>query len=169
MVKLAGLIIFNIASVLMAEEMSVSQKSFYHGKQGCDSIVLSQRFEENQPYFGEISIHRQGNPVFHYSSDEIEFEGFDTVVYIFTQNERPEPNRYLIVSVTEDSSWIVVTTPSNTAEIFGDIDADGKFEIGGIKEYGETVQYEVLEVGTDISIDTTLTKTISALRAQKGN
>jgi len=126
----------------------IYQLSFQHCGLGIDSIVLT-RDTINELY-KNIFIYRNKKLLFEYTEKNLEVVG--TPFNIFTEHEisvckeyyyifkvfgAPGPNKYLIIKSTKDSTFFFGITKTNTAEIFGDIDHDGKFEIGGFEWYCE--------------------------------
>jgi len=124
-----------------ADSLETSYRFSIYQIVGEDSIVLTDKWE----YFGAIQIFRKNKKVlelneknnkeFSYEIDVFEnsickvFNGY----YIFKVDNRPSLNSYFIVKKTEAGFEILGETEANTAFIFGDVDNDNYFEIGGFK------------------------------------
>ena len=131
-----------VCLTLANDSQRIFQNSFYHGKISKDSVVLSGTPDPEVPYWNKAEVYRQGKLILQYSDKELELEGSPghiftegrsgkDYVYILTINERPLPPRFLILKATKDSVGILGITGNTTAVIFGDVDKDGIFEIGG--------------------------------------
>ena len=70
------------------------------------------------------------------SFEILENEIFSTF-YIFRSNNRPEPNNFIVFKKVGKSIEKVGETETLTGEIYGDIDLDGIFEIGGFNRHCE--------------------------------
>lgn len=114
-------------------------------------IILS---ELNDPYdlhlYGKIKFIVDNKTILEYKTKHLEIEGYQGKVctffeqrvndrfvsyYIFKSNNRPEPNKFLIFKQTEKKIKLIGETEETTADIYGDVDLDGKFEIGGFNTY----------------------------------
>ncbi|MDP3443873.1 MAG: hypothetical protein Q8T08_13520 [Ignavibacteria bacterium] len=156
---------------------SIYQLSYQHCGLGIDSIVLTR--ESDSELYDKILIYRDKKMIFEYGDTNLEVLGspFSVFIeheiltckeyfYIFKLFNAPGPYKYLIIKLSKDIISYFGTTKSSTAEIFGDIDYDGKFEIGGFEWYCETDDstcqpkdlYNVFEVDSGFPVDTTLTK-----------
>jgi len=156
---------------------SIYQLSYQHCGLGSDSIVLTR--DNVSELYDKILIWRDQKLIFEYGDKNLEVLGSPFNVcteheilsckeyfYIFRLLNAPGPDKYLIVKSSVDRTSYFGTTKSNTAEIFGDIDYDGKFEIGGFEWYCEADDstchvkdlYSVFEVEGGFPVDTTLTK-----------
>ena len=100
-----------------------------------------------------------------------EEKGKRVTYYILKLDKKPKPNGYLIYKKSNEILLMIAEITSNTADIFGDVDFDGKFEIGGFNNYcknGKLNKYEleyplcnidsleIIEIGGKIQRDTTL-------------
>ncbi|HEU65214.1 MAG TPA: YARHG domain-containing protein [Chloroflexi bacterium] len=105
-----------------------------------DSIVLKDKYE----YFSTIHVYSGNTLVFEFKdgddSLDYEIDVFDEGIcvihedlYIFKVNRRRPPDGYLIFRRDGNTITKVGYTGTCSAYIFGDIDGDGKFEIGGFK------------------------------------
>lgn len=159
-----------VISVLLSSSVysgTIIQLSNDHGQLDKDSIVLSKKIENDLPYYGKLEIYRNGISIFEYENEHLELEGFsgtifkeqskdDSYYYVFTINDRPSPNKFLVIKTSIDTTFVFGTTDNNTAEIFNDIDYDGKFEIGGYTDWGG--QYEVFEIDNGFPRDIAIEK-----------
>ncbi len=174
------LIIVQIAFSEVPNE--VYQLSYYHGKHERDSVVARKPSEPDLPYYGEIEIFRKGKSLFKYSEKYMELEAhpgvlfkehgdWDDICYIFRYNDRPNPDKFLVVRIKNSKAFKLGITDNSTAEIFGDIDYDGKFEIGGLSylfqasKEGEkpdstfySNSYKVFGIDSGFPVDKKLTK-----------
>jgi hypothetical protein len=156
---------------------SIYQLSYQHCGLGSDSIVLTR--ESNNKLYNNVLIYRDQKLVFEYGVKDLEVLGSPFSVcteheiltckeyfYIFKLLNAPGPDKFLIIKSSKDRISYFGTTKSNTAEIFGDIDYDGKFEIGGFEWYCEADDstchpkdlYSVFEVDSGFPVDASLTK-----------
>jgi hypothetical protein len=86
-------------------------------------------------------------------------------LYIFELLGAPGPSSFLVIKSSLDSTYLLGQTKSSSAEIFGDIDYDGNFEIGGFEWFCEADDsdchpkdlYSVFEIRKGFPIDTALT------------
>ena len=161
---------------------SIYQFSYSHCGLGRDSIVLTR--EKSVDLYNNIRIYRAHKLIFEYGYENLEVEGFPFSVfveheisfckeyfYIFKLFNAPDPSKFLIIKTAKDKTIYFGTTKSSSAEIFGDIDYDGKFEIGGCEWYCESGDstcnqmnlYNVFEVDTNFQTDTTLTRCIKQI------
>jgi len=121
-------------------------------------IVLS---ELNDPYdlhlYGKIDFFIDNQNVFEYNEKYLDVEGYQdnicaffeqreqgelTSFYIFRFNNRPLPDKFLVFKQINNKIKFIGTTEQSSSEIFGDVDLDGKFEIGGFNDYCEPVNDE---------------------------
>jgi hypothetical protein len=156
---------------------SIYQLSYQHCGLGSDSIVLTR--DNGNELYDKILIYRDQKLIIEYGDKDLEILGSPFSVcteheiltckeyfYIFKLLNAPGPDKYLIIKSSKDKTSYFGTTKSSTAEIFGDIDYDGKFEIGGFEWYCEADDstchpkdlYSVFEVDSGFPVDTTLTK-----------
>lgn len=161
---------------------SIYQFSNSHCGMGSDSIVLTR--EKAVDLYNKIKIYREHKLIFEYGYENLEVEGFPFSVfveheislckeyfYIFKLFNAPEPSKFLIIKTDKDKTIYFGTTKSSSAEILGDIDYDGKFEIGGYEwycEYGDSAcnqmdLYNVFEVDTNFPTDTILTRCLKQI------
>jgi hypothetical protein len=156
---------------------SIYQFSNPHCGLVSDSIVLTSNNDEE--LYNKILIYRDHKLIFEFGDKDLEILGsqFDVCkeqenllcreyFYIFKLLNAPGPAKYLIIKSTKDKTSYFGTTKSSTADICGDIDYDGKFEIGGFEWYCEANDttchpkdlYSVFKVDSGFPIDTALTK-----------
>lgn len=108
---------------------------------GEDSIVLTDKWE----YFGAIQVFNNNIKILELSEEKnkdfsYEIDIFKNSIckifndyYIFKIDNRPSLNSYFILQKTKTGFEILGETEENTAFIFGDVDNDSYFEIGGFK------------------------------------
>lgn len=133
-----------------AQGNSISQVSFLHEAGIRDSVVLRSLVESEIPTYSKVEVYRRGKQIYSYSKKHLEIEGVEKrlmtefcyphkpCVYIFKINDRPEHNKFLVLVSHPDSIVLLGVTENNSAEIFGDLDDDGIFEIGGRQRYGNS-------------------------------
>jgi len=116
-------------------------------------IVLS---EIKDPYelhiYGKIQFVINDEIILEYKTEYLEVEGYQDNIcnffqllengrfanfYVFKSNKRPSPNTFLVFKQIDNVVEFIGETEESTAEIFGDVDLDGRFEIGGFKNYCE--------------------------------
>lgn len=139
-----------------------------------DSVVLV----GESPLFHRLEIFRGKNKILDYSEMTLEIIGnplnflveYDNgkgeYFYIIRLLNAPEPDKFLIVKTTKLEAKIFGITEPNSAEIFGDVDYDGKFEIGGLTQWCPGADptcmpenfYKVFEIDDHFPLDTALTK-----------
>jgi hypothetical protein len=147
-----------------------------------DSVVLKDPFEEDMPYYSKIEVYRKGILIFTFNDSTAEFYGggdifteyrFDrwpNSYLIFRCSGRPSDDYFMVLEKTEKGYRNLGYTPNSTAEIFGDIDEDGVFEIGGfenlheggstLKEFKEDIkrEYKIFEIRPGFPLDKDLMK-----------
>ncbi|MEO8147106.1 MAG: hypothetical protein ABI723_05675 [Bacteroidia bacterium] len=160
-------------------DKSIFQNSFQHGDGISDSIVLAKTDTSDNGFYGKILIFRKKKLVFEYTEKDLEITGMSYSIfveqeilfhkeyfYIFKLPGAPSPDNYLVIKTTPDTTFLFGITEPNSAEIFGDIDNDGKFEIGGWSDWCEEDEthkcpdlslYKVFEIDSGFLTDTTLT------------
>ncbi len=166
------------------ELKNIYQFSYQHGGLGRDSVVLLNSDNKSEFYDG-IQIFRGQQLIIDYQEKNLEIIGTPQNVfvehsrrtqneyfYIFKIFEGQSPNSFLIVITSKEESSIFGKTETNSADIFGDIDYDGKFEIGGWTDYCQEDDsnkcpdmnlYRVFEIDDNFPTDTTLTKIFKQL------
>lgn len=95
-----------------------------------------------------------------------EYGDWDDLCYIFRHSGRPSPDKFLVVRIKNGKASKLGITDNCTAEIFGDIDYDGKFEIGGYRYFfqGNKIEdkpdsafyyssYNIFEIDSGFPID----------------
>ena len=113
-----------------------------------DSIVLTDGIV---PFFGGVEIFRNQKSILKYTHQDLQINSIDVngndsnwftehkerihSVYIIRIFNGPEPDRFLVLRSNSDNVATIGITEPNSAEIFGDIDFDEKFEIGGFSQY----------------------------------
>jgi hypothetical protein len=156
---------------------SIYQFSYSHGEMGTDSIVLI-RYPESE-FYNKLLIYRDKKLKYESNDSTLQIEGVPyglfveqeivfskSYYYIFKLFNAPDPSKFLILYITKESITQFGITKPSTAEIFGDIDSDGKFEIGGFESYCEADDkacssknlYSVFKIDKGFPIDKKLTK-----------
>jgi hypothetical protein len=160
------------------ETKTIYQVSYHHGGLGKDSVVLLSN-DDKSDFYNEVQIFRGHQKIFDHVYENLEIVG--TPLNIFTEQDlkkgneyfyilklfnAPSPSKFFIVKTSKEQTTLFGITGSNTADIFGDIDFDGKFEIGGWTDYCQEYEqhkcpdenlYTVFEVDADFPTDTSLT------------
>jgi hypothetical protein len=166
---------------------SVYQFSYWHGGMDRDSVVLI-RTSPSEMY-SKLRIYRNQRLKYESNDSMSQFECvpyglfveheiacYKSYYYIFRLLNAPDPSQFLILYVTKDSITQFGITKPCTAEIFGDIDYDGKFEIGGLETYCEADDktclskdwFSVFKIEKGFPIDRKLTEYLNPrLRAKK--
>ncbi|WHZ07087.1 MAG: hypothetical protein OJF59_000840 [Cytophagales bacterium] len=156
----------------------IYQISDHHGRLERDSVVLISNNEESD-FYDQIRIYRGQKLVFDFKEKYLEIIGtpknvfaehtiktYEMYFYIFKMFGGPSPNRFLIIRTSKDKTSVFGKTDSNSADIFGDVDYDGKFEIGGWTDYCQEDKshkcpdfdlYIVFELDDNFPTDKTLT------------
>ena len=134
---------------------TISQKSNLNLS---DSVVLTTQQDDILPMYSGIEIYRKGKLIFNYRNNEVEIRGFSNSFfteyfnkkksfdYIFKCDDRPNPDKYLIVRTDSDTTFLLGISENSTGTIFGDIDLDGYFEIGGQKTWIEGNEKPIITV-----------------------
>ncbi len=157
---------------------TIYQLSYQHDGLEQDSIILLDSNNDNE-FYDRIQIFRGQQHILDYSEKNLELVGtpknlfvehsrrtLNEYFYIFKIFGGQSPDSFLIIFTSKEKTSIFGKTDSNSAEIFGDVDYDGKFEIGGWTDYcqeGESNKcpdldlYRVFEIEDNFPIDTTLT------------
>jgi hypothetical protein len=170
---------------------SPSKLTWASDRSKADSIVLSEPFEKDMPYFTRIEIFRNGKPIFAFRDSTAEIDGsgdlfiehmigrWPNFYLIFRCSGRPQVDYFLVLQKSEKGYVNIGYTPSSSAEILGDIDYDGEFEIGGFEnlhEAGDTDkevcaslkrEYKIFEVKKGFPVDSKLMKTMLPLVLEK--
>jgi len=96
--------------------------------------------------YGKIEFIIDNKIALEYKEKYLEIEGYQDNVctffqqqenggfvsfYVFRYNNRPSPDKFLVFKQIGNEIKFIGTTEQSTADVFGDIDLDGKFEIGG--------------------------------------
>ncbi len=168
---------------LMAARIPYAQSIYQRSRiNPGDSISLGMPVEPSVSTYSEITIFRKGIPIFHFQSDSLEVRGYQGSLvtenynpsgymeYIFKCDERPEPDRYLVVRIRKDTATLLGVSPHSSGEIFGDVDLDGYFEIGGVSswtEEGDTPEFRVFKVDEKFPVDRRLTESIQSIIRSK--
>ena len=157
------------------QEKSFSCKTLWHGSIQKDSIVLV--LDSDSEFSNNIKIFRDNKLLFEINDSslqikidgqyfrEFEIKPYEAYFYIFELHNAPQPSKFLILLSTKREVTLFGITKPSTAEIFGDIDYDGKFEIGGFEDYCEAGDrqcnrksyYSVFELDKDFPFDKKLT------------
>jgi hypothetical protein len=157
---------------------SIYQISYHHGRLERDSVVLISNDDESD-FYDQIQIYRGQKLIFDFKEKNLEIIGtpenvfvehtiktYEMYFYIFKMFGGPSPNRFLIIRTSKDKTSIFGKTDTNSADIFGDVDYDGKFEIGGWTDYCQEDEshkcpdldlYTVFELDDNFPTDNTLT------------
>ncbi len=169
------------------DKENISQVSYHHGILGKDSIVLIGKNDIGN--FEEIQIFREKQKIFDHTDKNLEIIGtplnffneqtvktYSEYFYVFKLFNAPSPDKFLVIKTTKEQTILFGITDSNTSEIFGDIDYDGKFEIGGWidycqeggpKECPDLNLFTVFEIDENFPTDTVLTKFFKGLIKKK--
>jgi hypothetical protein len=166
---------------------SIYQNSSSHWGSISDSVVLTRR--NSYENYNRISIYRQDKLIFEYTDEYLEVIGMPYSLfveqeitfhkeyyYIFKLFGGFQFERYLIIKTTPDSTFIFGKTDMNSALLFGDIDFDGNFEIGGFSDLCEdfdnhicpdTSLFVVFEIRDGFPKDLALTRYFRRLLIKK--
>jgi hypothetical protein len=161
-----------------SETNAVYQLSYQHSGLDKDSVILLSNDNKSE-FYDRIRIFRGQQPILDYSDKNLEIIGTPQNVfvehsrgiqneyfYIFKIFGGQSPNLFLVIITSKERTSIFGKTDSNSADIFGDIDYDGKFEIGGWTDYCQEDEsnkcpdldlYLVFEIDENFPTDTTLT------------
>ena len=169
---------------------TIYQFSYHHGGLDKDSVVLLSKIDKSD-FYNQIQIFRGQQKIFDHKDKNLEIIGtplnffieqdiktYSEYFYILRLFNGPSPDKFLILKTTKEKTTLFGVTDSNTADIFGDIDYDGKFEIGGLIDYceagpdGQTRcpykdMYKVFEIDDNFPTDTLLTKYFKELIKKK--
>lgn len=170
------------------EKRAIYQISYHHGGLGKDSVVLLSNDSKSE-FYDQIQIFREHQKIFEHEVKDVEIIG--TPLNLFTEQDvktykeyfyilrlfnAPSPDKFLIINTTKEKTTLFGVTDSNTADIFGDIDFDGKFEIGGWTDYCQEYEqhkcpdlnlYTVFEIDEKFPTDIELTKYFKGLIKKK--
>lgn len=135
-----------------------------------DSIVLV----GTGPFYDGVQIFR-GKKIFDSSNNRIvikgnephwftEYRNLPDHFYIIRIYNAPDPSRFLIIKTSSDQTYALGITEPNSADIFGDVDYDGKFEIGGLTMFCQggdndchpADHYHVFEIAPNFPTDISL-------------
>lgn len=142
------LVLASFSFLVFAQNDAIRQISDSHCYCKTDSIVLKN--SEDLPYYSKIEIYRNNKKIFDYTENNLEIEAYpgrlckefddkcNKWYYIFQVSNRPQMDFYLVVQSDSGKTKLLGKTPTNSADIFGDIDLDGVFEIGGLTSYYES-------------------------------
>jgi hypothetical protein len=142
-----------------------------------DTVELSDLFEPGFPAYTTITIYRNGKNIFFFHDPKAMFydnrgvftehrlsNGKESYL-IFSCADMPSCDYFFVLHKSESGYNQLGNTGNITAEIFGDIDHDGVFEIGGFEnmhEGGNTIeetiqiatkQYKIFEVRPGFPLD----------------
>jgi hypothetical protein len=126
----------------------IYQYSYQHGSLPKDSVVLTYIGNEETDFYNSIKIFRNEKLIFTQYDPTWELIAYPGKLFVEQWNG-PEPNYYYILELfggSSPSKFLIINTkinetklfgitPASSAEIFGDIDFDGIFEIGGFFDY----------------------------------
>ena len=126
----------------------IYQLSYPHLRLPKDSVVLAYIGNEETDFYNSIKIFRNKKLIFTQFDPTWELIAYPERIF-FEQWNGPEPNYYYILELfggSSPSKFLIINTkanetklfgitPSSSADIFGDIDFDGFFEIGGFIDY----------------------------------
>jgi hypothetical protein len=159
----------------------VSKLTWGATKDQCDSVVLSDPPENDMPFYSTISIYRKSVKIYSYHDSSVEIDGNDIIFtehilerqgesqLIFRCSGRPGDDYFFVIQKNNNGYVKLGYTPNSSAEIFGDIDYDGIFEIGGFENFhegGSTTEetikiakgeYKIFKVLNKFPVDTLLT------------
>lgn len=181
------ILLVSAVSICHSEDIptEIFQKTYGSILSVSDSVVLSDLMEPHLPFYSAVRIYRNGKQVFGLKDSTIEIDGSNNEFFfeyqisqssdaylIFTINGRPSANYYLVLKKSKTGYENIGFTPSSSGDIFGDIDCDGKFEIGGFENFHqggvtpeETIklaerEYRVFEVEARFPLDSTVMKAL---------
>jgi len=163
----------------------IFQKTYGYMPSASDSVVLADLMESDLPFYTAVRIYRNGKKVFSLKDSTIEIDGSNSKFFIehhisqssdtyliFTISGRPSVDYYLVLKKSKTGYENIGFTPSSSADIFGDIDCDGKFEIGGFENFHEggvtpeetmkiaEREYRVFDVESGFPLDSTVMKAL---------
>jgi hypothetical protein len=179
---LSPLLLFCCCTTLKGQERNKNEKQNKHGvfriSSNGDSIVLT---NGAVPFFGGVQVFRNRKSILNYTEKDLEIISNDSdgdewnwyaehrerseYLYIIRIFNGPQPDSFLVIKATDAGATVLGKTEPNSAEIFGDIDHDGKFEIGGLTLYCQggdpnchpADHYRVFELAEGFPTDNTLT------------
>jgi hypothetical protein len=159
-----------IISTANAQEIkkTASQRTWWAVNQSeSDLIELSDLFEPGFPSYTTITIYRNNKKIFSFHDPKGEFY-IDKEVFtehrfadgkqsylIFSCSGRPGYDYYFVLLKSESGYSKLGYTHSSSAEIFGDIDNDDIFEIGGFESAeisGNTIEEKFKNIANDYKI-----------------
>jgi hypothetical protein len=160
------------------EKSNPIQKRTYRLSSNKDSVVLV----GEPPFHFGLQIFRKKKIILDYANNELQINSTDAFgndanwfaehkngserFYIIRVFTGPQPDQFLIIKVTDIKATVFGITETNSAEIFGDVDHDGKFEIGGLTLFCQggdpnchpVDHCRVFEIAEGFPTDTALTK-----------
>ncbi len=167
-----------------SEPRAIYQISYQHSGLGKDSIVLLSDDDKSE-FYDWIKIFRGQQLIFEHREKYLEIVGSPQRVffehpaqtpneyfYILRMFEGQSPNSFLIIKTSKDKTIIFGKTETNSADIFGDVDYDGKFEIGGWTDFCQEDElkkcpnmdlYRIFEIDDNFPTDSTLTRIFKQL------
>jgi len=157
----------------------IYQYSFQHGRLSKDSVVLTNMGNKETDFYNSINVFRNGKLIYSQYDPTWELIAYpgklfveqwngpeQNYYYIFELSGGPSPSKFLIVNTNINETKFFGITPSSSAEIFGDIDFDGVFEIGGFIDYcqedskskcPDSTLYQIIKVTDNFPIAKDLT------------
>jgi hypothetical protein len=180
------IILFYCTSEKKQESKVQLDHSTYKISSNKDSIVLV----GPSPFHFGIQVYREKKKILDYTDKELQINSTDSNgndskwfteykgsedFYIITVFGGPGPDQFLVFKVTKSSVFVLGKTEPNSAEIFGDIDFDGKFELGGLRAYcqgGDDAchsvdYYRAFEIAEGFPTDSALTNYFKQLLKKK--
>lgn len=143
-----------------------------------DTVFLTNKQDPLMSVYGQLTLNRKGKVLLNYYENDMEIRGSQDAIfdeyytpnighlYFFRYDDRPLYDRVLVICSKKDTAFVVGITENNSNTIFGDVDLDGFFEIGGQKQQNNR-ESVVFEIRDRINIDTTLTQILNKLIKSK--
>jgi len=158
-----------IVSTANAQEIkkSVSQHTWWAVNESESELVeLTDLCEPDFPSYTTITIYRNGKKIFSFHDPKGEFYGDNIFTehrfsngkesyLIFRCSDRPSNDYFFVLHKSESGYTQLGFTPNISAEIFGDIDYDDVFEIGGFGLHevgGDTIEETLKVIANDYKI-----------------
>ena len=144
-------ILFLISCESFLKNQSTKEKKddtiFVSEKIGDITVKLSSFIDSTNPlpehHFNKIEfLVNDSVPIFNHKLQKSSIVGYSNKTctfyndfFIFKTDDDPNPNKYLVFKNDKNTMNFYGETENVSGEIFGDIDHDGKFEIGGYTTY----------------------------------
>ncbi|OGJ89917.1 MAG: hypothetical protein A2268_00640 [Candidatus Raymondbacteria bacterium RifOxyA12_full_50_37] len=151
-----------------------------------DSLVFLDPEEPGSDFYHTIKIYREGKQVFSHSDFDKMYIGTPKALvtnfynrdkkrieYIIKCGEGSDLPSFLVITSKDKLVEIFGYSLNNSADIFGDIDLDGYFEIGGIVALMDGIKekpvYRVLKIKDTFVSDTILEQCLYSIYSRKKN